>query len=97
MLPAARYDGGMGEKRKSAAAPILACVFILVGFLLATYIGGYFCLVMGPADVNSSGDVVRIYRYRWLASAFFPAGYLERLATGHGVVMVGGDGETLRP
>lgn len=87
----------MGNDRKSAAAPILACVFTLVAFLLATYSGGYFWLVMGPADVSSSGDVVRIYRYRWLASAFYPAGYLERLATGHKVVMVGGDGETLRP
>jgi hypothetical protein len=87
----------MRTERKSSVAPILVCLLTALAFLLATYSGGYFWLAMRPADFSSSGDVVRVYRYRWLASVFYPAGYLERLATGHRVVMVGGDGETLHP
>jgi len=87
----------MSKKRKSAAAPILACLFTLAACFFVAYLVGYFWMGMGRADVTSTGDVVRIYRYRWMASAFYPAGYLERLATGRRVVMVGGDGETLRP
>lgn len=87
----------MGNERKLAAAPMLACLFIFVAFSLTAYVGGYFWLGMGLANVSSTGDVVRTYRYRWLASAFYGAGYVERLATGRRVIIVGGTGETFHP
>jgi hypothetical protein len=87
---------GMSTERKSAAAPMVVVLLLLVT-ILGAYVGGYFGLMMGPADVTSIGGVVRIYRYRWIAYAFYPAGCLERLATGHGVQLVGGNGEMLHP
>ena len=86
----------MSTERKPYAAPILVVLLLLV-VVFGAYVGGYFGLMMGPADVTSVGGFVRIYRYRWIAYAFYPAGYLEHLATGHGVQLVGGNGEMLHP
>lgn len=94
--PAPRYDGSMKERR-SAVAPIVASLLTFVALSLAAYVGGYFWLGMGLQNFTSTGEVVRTYRYRWLASAFYPAGYLERRATGRRVIIVGGDGDTFHP
>lgn len=83
--------------RPSTAAPIAACLLVSAVFFLMIYVGGYYLLMMGPADTNALGDPIRVYRYRWLAYAYYPAAYLEGRATGRRVLLVGGDGETLRP
>lgn len=76
--------------RPSTAAPIIACLIVSAVLFLMIYVGGYYLLMMGPADTSALGDPIRVYRYRWLAYAFYPAAYLEGRATGRRVLLVGG-------
>jgi len=74
---AARYDGGMSERKPFLGMPVLAG-FIILSALMGLYLGGYFWL--GDWDENYfNGEPAewRRYRWEWLADAFEPAGQVE--------------------
>lgn len=68
--------------RSSTAAPLLAVLAVVLA-TLGAYVGGYFWL-----PVNTLSDPTwRIYRHRWQADVFEPAGRVEEWLTGSDITV----------
>jgi hypothetical protein len=80
----------MAEKRKSAAAPILAGVAIVL-VLLGAYVGGYFwantqTLILQETQLQTTKSV-RMYRWNWQCRVFMPMAWLETKVSGREVLL----------
>jgi hypothetical protein len=74
----------MGKQRKSAAAPILAGLAIVLALSLSAYTAGYFWLgeyvelsAGGSALPRQVNIIDRAYPQQWLATGFRPAARIE--------------------
>ena len=75
--------GGMNEKRKSAAAPILTILALIV-VPLAIYAAGYCWLgeYQEEAFLGRVDHISRIYPQEWFATVFGPAAQAEEWLRG---------------
>ena len=79
----------MDEKHQSRLAPVLVALLLVLP--LGSYVAGYFWL--GEYKAIKTGNllhptadpgivVLRVYRFRWLALAYRPAGKIEHYLRG---------------
>jgi hypothetical protein len=64
----------MSREHKSAAAPILAVLAIVLA-MLGAYVGGYFWL--GERQELNSVQTTRVYSARWQGTVFGPIAWVE--------------------
>ena len=60
--------------------PLVGIAGGLLVMLATSYVVGYFHLC--PRKVEDGNELYRCYRYRWAATIYQPAAYVESAATG---------------
>jgi hypothetical protein len=80
----------MTGQRKSAVAPILAALAILLLPLVA-YVAGYFGLGEFEALTPDHDQICRTYPHDWMRVAYRPAGWLEAKWRHRYVVILGNE------